>query len=180
MEITIKELADSLGVSKPTISKAIDALGIQTELRKVGNRFVLDEPQAAAVKSQITQNCEMETTEKTQEKTKSEPQKPQIETEKSLISLLETQITILQEQLTAKDAQIANLGKSLQDTTAALTAAQDALRDTTAALTAAQALHAGTIQQQLTDKSGSFGDAPEDAVIDEQSRSFWQKLFRRK
>lgn len=184
MEITIKELADELGVSKPTISKAIDALGIQTELRKVGNRFVLSESQAAAVKSQILQSGETETPQKPQEETENEPPKTQNETEKSLISLLESQITILQEQLTAKDAQIANLGKSLSDTTAALTAAQDALRDTTAALTAAQALHAGTIQQQLT---ASSAEQSEDNIISdtppphpERKRGFFSRLFDKK
>lgn len=186
MEITIKELADALGVSKPTISKAIDALGIQTELRKVGNRFVLSESQAAAIKSQIMQNCETEITEKPQEKTENELPKTQSETEKSLISLLETQITILQEQLSEKDAQIAMLGKSLSDTTTALSAAQDALRDTTAALTAAQALHAATLQQQLT--SASSGEQSEGDVISdtpphpepERKRGFFSRLFDKK
>lgn len=185
MEITIKELADELGVSKPTISKAIDALGIQTELWKVGNRFVLSESQAAAVKSQILQSGETETPQKLQEETQEESPKTQSEMEKSLISLLESQITLLQEQLTAKDAQIANLGKSLSDTTAALTAAQDALRDTTAALTAAQALHAGTIQQQLT---ASSAEQSEDNIISdtpthpepERKRGFFSRLFDKK
>lgn len=186
MEITIKELADELGVSKPTISKAIDALGIQAELRKVSNRFVLSETQAAAVKSQILQSGETETPQKPQEETKNEPPKPQSETEKSLISLLESQITILQEQLSAKDAQIATLGKSLQDTTAALTAAQDALQSTTAALTAAQALHAGTIQQQLTSASSaeqSEGDVISDTPSHpepERKRGFFSRLFDKK
>lgn len=42
MNITIKELADELGVSKTTISNTIDMLGIQQELKKIGNRFMLD------------------------------------------------------------------------------------------------------------------------------------------
>ena len=182
MEITIKELADELGVSKPTVSKAIDALGIQGELRKVGNRFVLSESQAAAVKSQILQSGETETPPKPQEETENEPPKPQSEMEKSLILLLESQITILQEQLSAKDAQIATLGKSLQDTTAALTAAQDALQSTTAALTAAQALHAGTIQQQLTDKQASHEGQAEDVVEPEQQerQGFFKRIFGKK
>lgn len=173
MDITIKELADELGVSKPTISKAIDTLGIQTELRKVGNRFMLSETQVAAVKSQITQNSETETLQKPQEEMQSEPPTPQTKTEKSLISLLETQIMLLQEQLTAKDAQIANLGKSLSDTTAALTAAQDALRDTTAALTAAQALHAGTMQQQL-----SMSEEDTVSPFEEETKQKPQKVNR--
>lgn len=188
MEITIKELADALGVSKPTISKAIDALGIQTELRKVGNRFVLSESQATAVKSQILQNCETETPPKLQEETESELQKPQSETEKSLISLLETQITILQEQLSVKDAQlsekdkqIASLTISLQSSTAALAKAQESLQ-------ASQALQAGYLSQQLSERSGSSGEQSEGDVISdtpshpesERKRGFFSRLFDKK
>ena len=175
MEITIKELADELGVSKPTVSKAIDALGIQGELRKVGNRFVLSESQAAAVKSQILQSGETEAPPKPQEETENEPPKPQIEMEKSLISLLESQITILQEQLTVKDSQIA----AQQDQIKQLT---ESLHDTTAALTAAQALHAGTIQQQLTDKQASHEGQAEDVVEPEQQerQGFWKMIFGKK
>ena len=161
MNITIKELADELGVSKTTISNTIDMLGIQQELKKIGNRFMLDEIQVSKIKTQIMQSSEMKTSQKLQNETQSETQKVQSETEKTLISFLEMQISILHDQLTAKDAQINMLGKSLQDTSSALTAAQEALRDTTAALTAAQALHAGTIKQQLTEHS-VISDVPSD------------------
>lgn len=175
MEITIKELADALGVSKPTISKAIDALGIQAELRKVSNRFVLSETQAAAIKSQILQNSETEIT-----------QKPQSETEKSLISLLESQITILQEQLSVKDAQIAMqseqisaLTSSLQSSTAALAKAQESIQ-------ASQALQAGYL---LTERSGSstkqsegdtISDTPPPHQEPERKRGFFSRLFDKK
>lgn len=165
-DITIKELADALGVSKPTISKAIDALGIQGELRMVSNRFVLSEPQAAAVKSQILQNSEAKITEKQQSESENMAKKSPADSKKSQISqetmrmpsesvaatattaetafleTLQTTIEMMHQQIAVKDEQIAALGKSLQDTTAALNAAQEALQSTTTALTAAQALHA--------------------------------------
>ena len=165
MEITIKKLADELKVSKPTISKAIEILGIQDELQKIGNRFVLSESQVAAIKLQISQS-EIE----------NKSQKSQSEIENTIISLLETQISILQEELTAKNAHIDALGKSLQDTTAALSAAQDALRETTTALTAAQALHAATFQQQLIDKS----EPSEDIEVHVAKKHFWQRWFNKK
>ena len=168
MEITIKKLADELKVSKPTISKAIEILGIQDELQKIGNRFVLSESQVAAIKLQISQS---EIENKSQKS-----QKSQSEIENTIISLLETQISILQEELTAKNAHIDALGKSLQDTTAALSAAQDALRETTTALTAAQALHAATFQQQLIDKS----EPSEDIEVHVAKKHFWQRWFNKK
>lgn len=185
MNITIKELADELGVSKTTISNTIDMLGIQQELKKIGNRFMLDEIQVSKIKTQIMQNSEMKTSQKLQNETQSETQKVQSETEKTLISFLETQISILHDQLTAKDAQINMLGKSLQDISSALTAAQEALRDTTAALTAAQALHAGTIKQQLTEHS-VISDVPSDfdsksdtSTQNKRQKKIWQRFFRK-
>ncbi len=185
MNITIKELADELGVSKTTISNTIDMLGIQQELKKIGNRFMLDEIQVSKIKTQIMQNSEMKTSQKLQNETQSETQKVQSETEKTLISFLETQISILHDQLTAKDAQINMLGKSLQDISLALTAAQEALRDTTAALTAAQALHAGTIKQQLTEHS-VISDVPSDfdsksdtSTQNKRQKKIWQRFFRK-
>lgn len=185
MNITIKELADELGVSKTTISNTIDMLGIQQELKKIGNRFMLDEIQVSKIKTQIMQSSEMKTSQKSQNETQSETQKAQSETEKTLISFLETQISILHDQLTAKDAQINMLGKSLQDTSSALTAAQEALRDTTAALTAAQALHAGTIKQQLTEHS-VISDVPSDfdsksdtSTQNKRQKKIWQRFFRK-
>lgn len=167
MEMTIKELADSLGVSKPTISKAIDTLGIQGDLRRVSNRFVLSEPQIEAVKSQILQNTETKSAENTPKLTTNEPTESESETEKVLISSLQSQITMLQEQLSVKDAQIAAMQQQLQTLT-------DSLHDTTAALTAAQALHAGTIQQQLADKQASHeGQA-------EERKGFWQRIFKKR
>ena len=185
MNITIKELADELGVSKTTISNTIDMLGIQQELKKIGNRFMLDEIQVSKIKTQIKQSSEMKTSQKLQNETQSETQKVQSETEKTLISFLETQISILHDQLTAKDAQINMLGKSLQDTSSALTAAQEALKDTTAALTAAQALHAGTIKQQLTEHS-VISDVPSDfdsksdtSTQNKRQKKIWQRFFRK-
>ena len=167
MEMTIKELADSLGVSKPTISKAIDTLGIQGDLRRVSNRFVLSEPQIEAVKSQILQNTETKSAENTPKFTTNEPPESESETEKVLISSLQSQITMLQEQLSVKDAQIAAMQQQLQTLT-------DSLHDTTAALTAAQALHAGTIKQQLADKQASHeGQA-------EERKGFWQRIFKKR
>lgn len=185
MSMTVKQLAEELGVSKPTISKAITDLGLQGNLHKIGNRFILEDSEIDAIKSQILQTPRPPEPQETETATEKQSEKSETDTEKTLISLLESQITILQEQLSVKDAQIATLGKSLQDTTAALTAAQDALQSTTAALTAAQALHAGTIQQQLADKQVVSEGQPEDVSesVSEpeqpEQQGFFKRIFRR-
>jgi len=56
MEMTIKQLANQLGVSKTTISKAISALGLQGKLKRSGNKYLLSELKIESVKTQIA-NC---------------------------------------------------------------------------------------------------------------------------
>lgn len=91
-----------------------------------------------------------------------------------LIVSLQNSLDTLQQQLTAKDKQIDALTEALQTS-------QNALRDTTAALTAAQALHAGTIKGKLIEQSERSDIKSEEvAVVEEQPKHWWQKLFKKK
>lgn len=74
--------------------------------------------------------------------------------EKTTLEILQDTISVLRNQLEVKDKQIEAL---------------------TAALTAAQALHAGSLQEQLT--------LPKQEITTEQEKehfSFWSRLFKRK
>lgn len=168
MSMTVKQLAEELGVSKPTISKAITDLGLQGNLHKIGNRFILDDSEIAAIKSQILQVPESQEPQKSETTTEKQSEKVENDTEKTLISLLESQITILSQQLAVKDSQIAAQQEQIKTLT-------QSLHDTTAALTAAQALHAGTIQQQLTDKQERSESVPEQ----QERKGLWERIFRR-
>ena len=53
MGMTIKQLADQLGVSKTTISKAISALGLSNRLNRSGNKYIISEDQTEQIKMQI-------------------------------------------------------------------------------------------------------------------------------
>ena len=177
--MTVKELADELGVSKPTIAKAITDLGI--EPRKVSNRFDLSDEDCDIIRAQILQTDDLPKTEKPQETQDEKAQKPQSETEKSLISLLETQISLLQEQLTVKDTQLAEKDKQLADLTSALKSSQEQAATLTTALNAAQALHAATVQERLTERSGASDNSPEGEIETEQKRKgFFKRIFGRK
>ena len=72
-----------------------------------------------------------------------------------LLDTLQQTVSMLQQQLLAKDKQIEEL-------TAILKASQDQQATLASALTAAQALHAGTIQDRLTEHAGSSEDLVED------------------
>jgi excisionase family DNA binding protein len=177
--MTVKELAEELGVSKPTISKAITELGLQGHLTKIGNRFILEDSEIEAIKSKISQTPTTKESPKSESENKTETKETQNETEKSLISLLESQITILSEQLSQKDSQINALTSALATSQEQIKALTDSLQATTSALTTAQALHAGTIQQQL--KSGDSecsADTKTNNVV-KPKRNIWQRLFDR-
>ena len=157
MEMTIKQLASELGVSKPTVRSVITELGFHDKLRKVGNRYMLSDMQISEIKLKMSN--------------KSEKTENNIFIEQLLnkqLDVKDEQITMLQDQLTIKDKQI-NL---LQEQISQLTAAMENL---TASLNAEQALHAGTIQKQLTEHS--VMDQPFDEEQPKQRQGFFSRLF---
>lgn len=79
------------------------------------------------------------------------------------IDTLQKHNDLLTQQLEVKDKQINTLTESLQATTAALTSAQ--------------ALHAGTIQGQLTMQSERSDDMPQ---AEETKRGILKRIFKRK
>ncbi len=137
MAKTIREIADELGVSKTAVRKKIENLGLSDSLQTIGNRILVDERQESLIKSAF-------------EKTETENRKQKPVCENQLLSDL---VSTLQQQLAAKDKQIESQQEQLTKLTAAL-------EHTTTSLQAAQALHAGTIQQQLTSGAVPQQEAP--------------------
>ena len=98
----------------------------------------------------------------------SQPAKPSCETcETTLIAMLQGELDRKSEQLAVKDKQIEELNARLAEVSSALLAAQQTAQ-------AAQALHAGTIQQQITS-----GADPSDGSGDESKKQGWfSRWFR--
>ena len=208
MEMTIKQLADELGVSKTTISKAVLVLGFNEKLHKVGNRYMLSEMQILQIKSKISQFSPNDEREKPQtsptlqadEKKKpqtsptlqtDEEKKTQIsptlqtDEEKMQISLLKQQNAILQQQLSVlskqlsvKDEQIKLLQEQLIAKDEQIGQITSAMESMATALSAEQALHAGTIQKQLTEHS--LMDQPSDEEQSKRKQGIFSKLFGKK
>ena len=86
---------------------------------------------------------------------------------KEQISSLQKQIDTLTEQLKKKDEQLTEKDKQIEQLTSTLLLSQQTQQDLTAALTSAQALHAGTIQRQLT-------------VKEDKPAGFFKNFFRKK
>lgn len=133
--MTIKELADTLGVSKTAIRKymtaefraeytATNRNGVIT-IDSTGCKLIAESMGKLRkyLETVVPEECEQSET----------PQES---------ALLTAEIAFLKEQLTAKDRQIDSLQLQITQLTTAL-------ENTTAGLRDAQALHAGTLQQQL-------------------------------
>lgn len=120
MEYSIKDLAEQVGVSKQAISDKIKKLGLQSDLAKKNNRFVLNENQASLIKSAFQSNNQAQSQSKFVNQNS---------------DLLYDIVKTLQLQLEEKDKQIAYY--------------QEENRRLSDMATQSQALHAGTIQTQL-------------------------------
>lgn len=193
--MTIKQLADELGVSKTTISKAVLVLGFNGKLHKVGNRYMLSEMQILQIKSKISQfslNDEKKKTQisptlQTDEEKKlqisptlqtDEEEKMQISLLKQQNAILQQQLSVLSKQLSVKDEQIKLLQEQLIAKDEQIGQITSAMESMATALSAEQALHAGTIQKQLTEHS--LMDQPSDEEQSKRKQGIFSKLFGKK
>ena len=228
MEMTIKQLADQLGTNKMVIHRAIRKLGLQGQLNRVDNRYMISDSQAAQIRSivlstpnviernvsnkterNVTNQAEQNVSEthKTQTKAiKSKNKSYQIKQNKTYqqksnetyhndlqLSILneqlvvkDNQIQMLQQQLVSKDIQIAEKDEQIKLLQQQLIAKDNQIGQITAAmesmataLTAAQALHAGTIQKQLTEHS-TMDQSSDEMEQPKQKQSFLSKWFHKK
>ena len=92
--------------------------------------------------------------------------------ETALISMLQKELDRKDTQLAAKDEQIRELNARLAECSTALLAAQETAR-------AAQALHAGTIQQQLSDGEDRAADSGTEEQAVPNKRRWFSRFFRR-
>ena len=126
MGITIKQLANELGVSKPTISNVIVQLNLQDKLRRVGNRYILTETQIDQIKLYLSEDNEEKIQSQSEKLIKSpktpnsqnqndDEEKTQLQSEKLMKSpktpnsqndILQEQLLLLYQQLAIKDNQI--------------------------------------------------------------------------
>ena len=166
--MTIKQLADELGVSKTTISKVVSGLGFNGKLHKVGNRYMLSETQISQIKSQISQFSQND-----------EEEKIQISLLEKQNAILQEQLSILNKQLSVKDEQIKLLQEQLIAKDVQIGQVTTAMESMATALTAAQALHAGTIQKQLTEHSETADQLSDCREQPKQKQSFFSRLFNK-
>ena len=178
MAKTIKEIADELGVSKTAVSKQIANLGLRSSLRKNGNQFAIENQQEKLIKMAFRKNKQREiagenlvSDEQSQTTNANQSQTANHEV-CGLVGVLQTTVDTLQAQLAVKDVQIRELNARLAECSTALLAAQETAR-------AAQALHAGTIQQQLSDGEDRAAASVPNGQAAPNNRRWFSRFFRR-
>lgn len=177
MAKTIKEIADELGVSKTAVSKQIANLGLRSSLRKNGNQFAIENQQEKLIKMAFRKNKQREIADENlvsdEQSQTTNANQSQTENHEvcDLVCVLQTTVDTLQEQLSVKDQQIRELNARLAECSTALLAAQETAR-------AAQALHAGTIQQQLSDGEDYAASVPDEQAAP-NNRRWFSRFFRR-
>lgn len=177
MAKTIKGIADELGVSKTAVSKQIANLGLRSSLRKNGNQFAIENQQEKLIKMAFRKNKQREiagenlVSDEQSQTTNANQSQTENHEVCDLVCVLQTTVDTLQEQLSVKDQQIRELNARLAECSTALLAAQETAR-------AAQALHAGTIQQQLSDGEDYAASVPDEQAAP-NNRRWFSRFFRR-
>ena len=162
---TIRQIADEIGVSKQAVYKRFKG-----KLHTVCAPYAHIEEQGETLIKQdfLQDNCSNGA--HTDMHTERSIGAPLEYTENDkIITVLKATIDTLQGQLAVKDKQIEELNARLAESSAALVSAQQTVQ-------AAQALHAGTIQQQITE-----GNEQEyHATKSTHNMGIFKKFFRKK
>lgn len=167
---TIRQIADEIGVSKQTVYKRFKGK-LYTVCAPYAHTeqgvLYIEEQGEALIKQDFSRECRSNGAH-TDTHTEHSIGAPLEQSESdSIIAVLKSTIDTLQGQLAVKDRQIEELNARLAENSVALAAAQQAVQT-------AQALHAGTIQQQLTDEATEG----EQHDIRSKSKKRWM-FFRR-
>ena len=171
MAKTIKQIADEIGVSKQTVYKrykgklyTVCAPYAHTEQ---GVLYIEEQGETLIKQDFLQKECSIGAHTYAHTERSNGAVLEQSENA-GVVAVLQTTIDTLQGQLAIKDKQIEELNARLAEVSSALVAAQQTAQ-------AAQALHAGTIQQQLT----SGEDQREEDEVKAKKQSWLSRLFSR-
>lgn len=161
---TIKQLADTLGVSKTAIRKHMTEEFRQKHTETVGNGIIKISPEGCKLIAEIIGNNRKLIAETTENAVSTDV----VTIPREVWEALQSQITTQTETIEAQRKQINDYSDRLRETNAALTQTAEALQ-------AAQALHAGTIQKQLNAAS----EEDNQTETTENKKGFFARLFKK-
>lgn len=193
MSKTIKEIADELGYSKTYISKIIKTNGLQTSLRKNGNKFVVGEELELLIKEHLNKQSQTDNTNKKQTQTENANKKTKTVFENannSDVSIDNNDTTIenkrqkkddvtkemfdfLREQIRQKDLQISQKDEQLVELNERLKETIIMLNDTRKELSSTYGLIETNQEVKNTD------DIQVDKVKeDTRKQKWWQRFWK--
>lgn len=135
---TVRQLADELGVTKQAVRKQVDKL--PPNLISTGNNrtILINNEGIEIIRDKVLSK------------------RPTVDTnEIPKKEMVDTLVGMLQTELKSKNALIESQSRQLEEQTATIREQGQSIQDLTAALSRQQALHAGTIQHQLTEGGGA-------------------------
>ena len=171
MAKTIKQIADEIGVSKQTVYKRYNGklytVGAPYAHTEQGVLYIEEQGETLIKQDFLQKECSIGAHTYAHTERSNGAVLEQSENA-GVVAVLQTTIDTLQGQLAIKDKQIEELNARLAEVSSALVAAQQTAQ-------AAQALHAGTIQQQLT----SGEDQREEDEVKAKKQSWLSRMFSR-
>jgi len=171
-QMTIKQLADRLGVSKTAIRKQFTDDFRKNHIETTANGVLTISPEGCKLIAEIMQRMDKlsETTGNNFAETTATT--ANITLPLAVWETFQAQLEEKDRQLRAKDEQIKNLTSSIANLTASLNAEQ--------------LLHGGTMKQALTATAATIEEDPATASPPEATapttttkKSFWERLFKR-
>lgn len=160
---TIKQIADEIGVSKQAVFYRIKKPPLSDSLQPF---ITIDE---GVVKVSLDGETFIKQAFRFDRKEPaSHVKEPLTET---LIDMLKLELEAKNRQIEAKDVHISEQQSIIKDLTSIISTKDNQILELTQSLNAAQALHAGTIQKQLTDSQPVKG---EELQVDEKRRRWWE------
>lgn len=164
--LSVKELAEELGVSKPTLFKRIDKLNLRSELTKQGKALMIPEEVANKLREAYTVS----------EETPDKAQKPNSASEKEDIT--SSLIEILKAELDSKNQLIESLQKQVERL-------QEDNRQAMQLIGNSQALLAGSLAKDTKSEAveADFTEEPEEERSENEAREtpekkgFLRRLF---
>ena len=189
-EFTVKDLAELLGVSKPTIQRAINAAAIEAD-REDGQTRYYSYAAAAAISAKVKPDFDFsacvggsETPPNVPPQTETPPQADSMEFMRAMLTTIQEQLAAKDKQIAAYEAQIAMKDKQIEDYSARLAEAMELTRgqqyiaaaDKTAGLLEAAA---NQENEEVIIAAAATGTGEEEPVAPAKKKGFWSKLFGR-
>ena len=187
-EFTVKDLAELLGVSKPTIQRAINAAAIEAD-REDGQTRYYSHAAAAAISAKVKPDFDFsacvgdsETPPNVPPQTETPPQADSMEFMRAMLTTIQEQLAAKDKQIAAYEAQIAMKDKQIEDYSARLAEAMELTRgqqyiaaaDKTAGLLEAAA---NQENEEVIIAAAATGTGEEEPVAPAKKKGFWSKLF---